>query len=194
MDEQELVRGLKARQPAAVAEMASLYGDRLLRSAFLLCGNATEAEDLVQETFLQAIRSVDRYRGAAKVYTWLYSILLNLTRHQRRERKWLVFTDALPAPERPDVPSMAETSADTDIQLTSAAVTDVLLRLSSPHREVLVLRYYEDLKLNEIAERVGVSIGTVKSRLHYAIREMQGLLPREMNPFAEIGTKEIETR
>ena len=173
MNEQELVRGLKARQPAAVQEVASLYGDRLLRSAFLLCGNLTEAEDLVQETFLQAIRSADRYSGRAKVYTWFYAILLNLSRHQRRDSKWLVFRDGTQAHETPDIDAMSDTTAGWTLEVTSAAIKDALRRLSSPHRQVLVLRYYEELKLSEIAERVGVSTGTVKSRLHYAMREMQ---------------------
>jgi len=64
-------------------------------------------------------------------------------------------------------------------------------QLSDSHREVLVLRYYEHMKMDEIARNLGVSKGTVKSRLHYAIREMQKLLPAEMNLFGAGGTKEV---
>ena len=61
-------------------------------------------------------------------------------------------------------------------------------RLSPEHREVIVLRYYENLKIQEIAERTGVSKGTVKSRLHYAMRCLEQFLPRELNVFVSEGT------
>ncbi|HYG36542.1 MAG TPA: RNA polymerase sigma factor [Clostridia bacterium] len=189
MDEQDLVRALKAQQPIAVQELARLYGDRLLRSAFLLCGNATDAEDIVQETFLQAIRSAHRFKGRSTLYTWLHSILLNLSRHYHRDRKWLICDDTL---ARHESPVVEETASQIDMEATSTAITQALQRLTAQHREVLILRYYEDLKLHEIATRLDVSTGTVKSRLHYAIGEMQKMLPAEMNLFGNHVTEEIE--
>ena len=72
----------------------------------------------------------------------------------------------------------------------SGALAEALRRLSEPHREVLVLRFYEDMKIHEIAARLGISKGTVKSRLHYAIAEMQRRLPGELNLFGACGTQE----
>jgi RNA polymerase sigma-70 factor (ECF subfamily) len=69
-----------------------------------------------------------------------------------------------------------------------------LRQLSAAHREVLVLRYYEDMKIHEIAAQLGISKGTVKSRLHYAIGEMQKLLPGELNLFGGGGTEEMQKR
>src|SRR3954464_14172722 len=69
------------------------HGDRLLRSAYLLCGDATEAQDLVQETFLQALKSADRFRGESAVHTWLHGILLNLSRHHWRKQKRVVLDE-----------------------------------------------------------------------------------------------------
>src|SRR5215469_7516780 len=91
MDERKLVAALKNQEPEAVQELVRAYGDRLLRSAFLLCGSETDAEDLVQETFLQAIRSTRRFGARSTLYTWLHAILLNLSRHYHRERKRLVY-------------------------------------------------------------------------------------------------------
>jgi RNA polymerase sigma-70 factor (ECF subfamily) len=74
--------------------------------------------------------------------------------------------------------------------MTSSALADALDVLSGPHREVLILRFYEDMKIHEIAAHLGISSGTVKSRLHYAIAEMQRRLPSELNLFGPCGTEE----
>ena len=95
MDEQQLVRALHSQDPEAAQELVAAYGDRLFRTACLLCGDESEAPDLVQETFLQAVRSVHRFGGRSSVYTWLHGILLNLTRHYHRGRKRLVYDEAL---------------------------------------------------------------------------------------------------
>ena len=84
MDEEQLVTALKGRDPRVVQELVNSYGDRLLRSAFTLCGNQTEAQDLVQDTFVEAMRSAGRFQGRSTLYTWLHAILLNLTRHYHR--------------------------------------------------------------------------------------------------------------
>ena len=63
MDEEQLVQGLRSQAPGAVQELVASHGDRLFRSAYLLCGDQAEAQDLVQETLLQAVRSAPRFRG-----------------------------------------------------------------------------------------------------------------------------------
>jgi RNA polymerase sigma-70 factor (ECF subfamily) len=118
----------------------------------------------------------------------LHSILLNLTRHCHRDNKRIVFDNELAAQE---LSSSEEQVHAADIENAGAELQRALQRLSASHREVLVLRYYEHLKIHEIARNLGVSKGTVKSRLHYAIREMHELLPAEMNLFGAGGTKEV---
>jgi RNA polymerase sigma-70 factor (ECF subfamily) len=191
MDEQKLAEALRNQEPEAVQELVRAYGDRLLRSAFLLCGSETDAEDLVQETFLQAIRSARRFRARSTLYTWLHAILLNLSRHYHRERKRMIYDGEAGEGE---VAESGESPMRLDIESSAVSLEEALRRLSGPHREVLVLRFYEGLKIGEIAERLGLSKGTVKSRLHYALAEMQKLLPKEMNLFGVSGTNEIETR
>ncbi len=191
MDEDLLVRGLRTQDSAAVQELVACYGDRLFRSACLLCGDEAEAQDLVQETFLQAVRSAHRFGGRSSLYTWLHGILLNLTRHYLRDRKRLVYDEDL---ARQEPASPEERPSQLDTELTAGALTDGLRRLSAPHREVLILRFYEDMKIHEIASRLGISKGTVKSRLHYAIAEMQRRLPGEMNLFGPCGTEEKALR
>ncbi|MDO8544044.1 MAG: RNA polymerase sigma factor [Opitutaceae bacterium] len=161
------------------------HGDRLLRSAYLLCGDAMEAEDLVQETLLQAFKSAHRFRGDSAVYTWLHGILLNLNRRHWRKQKRLVFDEAriLRAPVAAD---RVEPQDDRDFQLTRLA--QAIRTLSPEHREVIVLRFYDNLKIHEIAARTGASAGTIKSRLHYALRHLEKLIPGELNVFAAEGT------
>ena len=90
MDEEQLVQRLRSQDPGAVQEMVASHGDRLFRSACLLCGDQAEAQDLVQETLLQAVRSVPRFPGRSSIYTWLHGNLLNLTCHYHRDRKRMV--------------------------------------------------------------------------------------------------------
>lgn len=187
MDEEKLIAAFKARDPDALRQVLDRCGDRLLRSAFLLCGNGADAQDMVQDTFLQAMRSAPRFRGGSSISTWLHAILLNLTRHYHRSRKRIVYDDEL---VRREISPPDEQPAQLDVAITSAALTQALQRLSVPHREALVLRYYQDLKIHEIARLLGVSKGTVKSRLHYAIQEMRRFLPDNLNLFGGRGTEE----
>src|SRR5438046_3753449 len=84
-------------------EVIEANGDHLVRSAYLLCGDETEAQDLVQETFLQALKSAHRFRGDSAVYTWLHGILRNLCCRHLRPQKRLVFEQklVLKDPSRP---------------------------------------------------------------------------------------------
>jgi RNA polymerase sigma-70 factor, ECF subfamily len=165
-------------------ELINSHGDRLLRSAYLLCGNETEAQDLVQETFIQAIKSWRGFRGDSATYTWLHGILLNLCRRYRRKRERLVYDEELVQ----KATFQASQSEAMDQNACATKLTDALQKISAEHREVIVLRFYEGMKIEEIARKTGVSNGTVKSRLHYAVRTLEKLIPPEMNLFASGGT------
>ena len=84
-----------------------------------------------------------------------------------------------------------ENPSQLDAATASSALLEALRKLSCAHREVIILRYYENMKIHEIAGHLGVSKGTVKSRLHYAIGQMHKLLPDELNLFGACGTEEI---
>jgi RNA polymerase sigma-70 factor, ECF subfamily len=167
-------------------EWIEAHGDRLLRSASLLCGNATDAQDLVQETFLQAFRSAHRFRGDSMAYTWLHGILRNLCHHHLRNRNRLVFEDEEEFVLKETLQDEPARKSDEDF--CAVKLAQALQQLTPEHREVIVLRYYENLKIQEIARQTGVSKGTVKSRLHYAVRRLEQLVPDEMNLFVSEGT------
>jgi len=189
MTQEQLVSALKGQDPGAVEELVHLHGDRLLRSAFMLCGNGTEAQDLVQETFLEAMRSVHRFQQRSTVYTWLYAILLNRSRHYHRKQKRIILDNNAGAEESAPV---AGTVSPLDAGTVASALQVAMHTLSGAHREVIALRYYEGMKIHEIARHLGLSNGTVKSRLHYAIGEMKRRLPGELNLFGAAGTEEMQ--
>jgi len=188
----EVQRGSIPGKPASLdlQELIDSHGVRLLRSACLLCGNETEAQDLVQETFVQAVKSADRFRGDSAVYTWLYGILLNLCRRHLRRQKRLVFDEERVLKEVYQRGPADE--LDRDFCATGLALA--MRKLSPEHREVIVLRYYDNLKIAEIARQTRVSTGTVKSRLHYAVRRLEQLVPGEMNLFASGDTHNQESQ
>ena len=179
MSDSEILDGLIRGDADAAAGLVDQYGDRLLRSAFALCGNASDAQDLAQETLLQAVKSAHRCRGTSAIYTWLHGILLNVTHRFFRKQKRLTYMEEVPEQSAPE--SVAETGLDADV--TSAMVLQALDGLSYPHREVVVLRYFEEMAVSEIAVQVNVTEGTVKSRLHYALRRLREIITEELNDF-----------
>ena len=179
MKDADLASDLQTGAPGVAERLVALYGDRLVRSAFLLCGDESEAQDLAQDTFLQAIKSAPRFRGHSAVYTWVYGILLNLWRNHRRRQGRLIYTDNLP-----DLPSdSTPPHDDMDARMRAEAVRRALLRLSDEHREVVLLRYFEHLRINEVARCIGVPAGTVKSRIFNATQRLREELPGELNLF-----------
>jgi RNA polymerase sigma-70 factor (ECF subfamily) len=173
-----------------VQEFIDAHGDRLLRSAYLLCGDETEAQDLVQETLIQAVKSWRGFRGESAIYTWIHGILLNLCRRYHRKQKRLVYDEELVLKET----FQSDHARQMDQDFCAARLTKAMQELSPEHREVLVLRYFENMKIEAIAQQTGVSSGTVKSRLHYAVRSLEQLIPQELNLFAAAGTNQKESQ
>ncbi len=173
-----------------VQEFIDAHGDRLLRSAYLLCGDEMEAQDLVQETLFQAIKSWRGFRGESGLYTWVHGILLNLCRRYHRKQKRLVYDEERVLKET----FQADDAREMDQDFCATSLTEAMQELSQEHREVLILRYFESMKIEEIAQQTGVSNGTVKSRLHYAVRRLEEIIPQEMNLFICDGTNHKGTQ
>jgi RNA polymerase sigma-70 factor (ECF subfamily) len=171
-------------RPVDAQGLIQPYSDRLLRSATLLCGDESVAQDLVQETFLHAIESVERFRGDSTVHTWLHGILVNLCHRRVREQSRLVLEERL-APKETVQPSPTEAMEE---DFFADKVAEAVQQLSAEHRRTVVLRYYNNLKIKEIAELVGVSTGTVKSRLHCAIRSLEQFIPNRWNAHVSAAT------
>lgn len=144
------------------------YRDRLFAAALFLSPDSATAEDLVYRTFERVIERIREHRPDSSFYAWIYAILLNFHRmNVRREiRKPLEYRVELPEiPE--DNPTMIERMM---AKMDSASLRAAVYSLPPEMRETIVLRYFEDLSLAEVAKLTGVRIGTVKSRLDRAKR------------------------
>lgn len=162
-------------QPASdLAEVTAQHFARIHRAALVMCGNPWDADDLAQETFLVLARDRARFQGRSSLYTWLYGILLNLERRERRRaglkrRKLRVVWDNEPDGER--TTPAAETSLE--VAEWKRSVWSVVAQLPDGQRQALVLRYSEHLSYDEIAVVLECPVGTVKSRIFNALASLR---------------------
>lgn len=154
--------------------MVTLHYPRIRRAALLLSnGNAWNADDLAQETLLQAAQGWSRFNGGSREETWLYSILLNQHRRRQRSgrrlwRRWLGWLERNPRDQSAGAPETGLVAAEWQTSLWAAVAL-----LPDTQRETVVLRYAEGLTYEEIAQVLQCPLGTVKSRLHHALAALQ---------------------
>lgn len=168
----------------AFGEIVVRWQDRIYGAVLRMVRDTELARDLAQETFLRAYAKLSSFRGGAAMGTWLYSIALNQVRSEMRKRSAQkygapVSLDALsggadgdaprfePPDAAPDAHARAVTEEETELLLAELALLD------EEHREVLVLREFQDLPYDEIARVLDVPVGTVRSRLHRARGELR---------------------
>jgi RNA polymerase sigma-70 factor (ECF subfamily) len=179
MKDQDYIEALREGHAEKLTELASDYGERLLKSAYWFCGDASLAEDMVQETFLIAMRSIDRFQGRSSLYTWMYGILRNVWRGALRKKRYHV-----PLEDAEPFLSVEAESRCHDLPALQEQVATAMQSLSPAHREVVLLRYFEGLSVEDIACQLEITPGTVKSRLFYARESLRLFLPEEMKLFA----------
>lgn len=144
---------------------------KLYRTACFLTGNQHEGEDLLQETLLEAWKSWDSFEGRSSVYTWLYRILIRrYHRWQRRQMVRRMFF--VPAADEKESQTFIDPSEPPgslmEHEEQTAQFWKLLDSLRPKHREALVLRYAENMRLEQMAEALHLPLGTVKSRLNHA--------------------------
>jgi RNA polymerase sigma-70 factor (ECF subfamily) len=159
---------LRQGDRGAYRDLVASYGPRLLGAAERLGHSPHEAEDLVQETFLALVRSLDRFEGRAALFTWLYRVLLN--RHAELVRRKSLGREKAARAVDPAPPP--DPSRDEQIRLA-------LGRLREPEQRVLFLRFFEGLPYEEIARIVDAPLGTVHAQAFHGLRHLRELLEDE---------------
>ncbi len=170
-----------------IQETTDRYFARIHRAALVLTGDPWAADDLAQETFLVLAGQGERFRGLSSPYTWLYGILLNLERRERRrraihKRKLQVIFDGRPNTEPAAVPAAAPVEAAEWKRSLWARVAG----LSDGQRQTLVLRFSEGLRYEEIAEVLDCPLGTVKSRIFHGLGGLRRILEEESEDVRQI--------
>ena len=153
-------RGIEESSRSALERLMEQYGSSLLRMCALYLKDADLAQDAVQETFIRAYRHIEDYRGESSEKTWLTAIAINVSRDMLRTawfRHQSRSTDIDTLPEQP-----------AEFEFPDNTVLTEVMRLPVKYREIVLLRYYEGLKLKEIASALGLSDGRVRSRLNKA--------------------------
>lgn len=181
MNELQLINRARAGDGEAFGALVEQYRDNVYRLAYRMCGNAHDADEAAQEAFVAAWRALPNFRGEAKFSTWLYRLTTNaaidLMRREKRHR----------TASEEDVPELADETDSPQQQVERTeqreTVQKALSSLSEEYREVLLLRYMQELDYTEIAEALSLPAGTVKSRLNRAKAALKKALIQSGNFF-----------
>lgn len=189
MEESEtrlIARGLRLRDPELMDALIERYQHRLFRFLLFLTRNRAWAEDLFQETWLRVVERGSQYDARWRFQSWLLAIARNLAIDQARRRQPLSLEDSASAAEGESGISLLDRlpSSDPDPFQQAAErdeqdrLADVLGHIPTHYREVLTMRFHEELQLDEIAHVTGAPLSTVKSRLRRGLELVRERLQR----------------
>jgi len=190
-DEALFVARLKANDDAAYDELVRTYSASIFHVAYRMLGDSAEASDVVQEIFLKVFRNIGGFKGEAALKTWVFRIAFSeiLNRLRWWKRRYRFATTSLDDPPNGNGVAVGQNLASpnpTPEEVLQSkeqenAIQGALGKLSREHRSIIVLRDIEGFSYNEIADVLGVSVGTVKSRLARARAELKKSLMRYLS-------------
>src|SRR5207247_10003523 len=183
------VSRLKANEDAAYDELVRTYSGPIYHVAYRMTGDAAEASDAVQDIFLKIFRNIGGFKGEAALKTWIFKIafseILNRLRWWKRRHRFSTMSLDDPPNGSPASEYVADAGPTPEEILQSkereGAIQKALSRLSREHRSIVVLRDIEGFSYNEIADVLGISMGTVKSRLARARADLKKSLMRYLS-------------
>ncbi|EDY81712.1 RNA polymerase sigma factor, sigma-70 family [Verrucomicrobiia bacterium DG1235] len=182
-DDLVIVQKVQAGDVDAFDELVTKYRERIYAVVYNLTSNREDASDLTQDAFIKAFQSVGRFKGKSSFFTWLYRIALNTTlTHLRKNklRRFFSFEKMNDEDHSAGFIEQLTTDSDSDkkalMNELQEKLNDAFQKLSVKHRTVITLYEIDGLSHKEIADIVGTSVGTVRSRLHYAKQFLQAEL------------------
>lgn len=181
--DRDIARGLRRRNPDLIETLIERYQYRLFRYLISLTGNREDASDMFQETWIRILERGHQYNGKWKFESWLFTVARNLVIDKMRRQWKSVSLEEVPdsmletrqrdrADETPAVRALAQSE-------TSERVQTAMQQLSPASREALVLRFQEELPLDEIARITGAPLSTVKSRIYRGLEMLRDLMEGE---------------
>jgi RNA polymerase sigma-70 factor (ECF subfamily) len=183
-DDHRLIADCLQGQTAAFGELVRRYQDRLYNTIYRLVDSPEDAQDVVQDAFLNAYQSLDSFKGDAQFFTWLYRIAVNTAISLKRKHRVVLSINTGPdqagnTTEPADDSEFSQPGHALEKEEQERRIQKALNQLSPEHRTVLILKDMEDQKYETIAEILEVPIGTIRSRLHRARIELRLLLQRD---------------
>jgi RNA polymerase sigma-70 factor (ECF subfamily) len=182
-DEGVLVQRARQGDLEAYDELVQRYQERIYATVYHMTSNHEDANDLAQESFIKAFQALKSFKGGSSFYTWLYRIAVNKTINflkQRKNRIHLSLNDLdFNAEHDPDLVAFISDKTprrDAGLNELQEKLNTALMKLSEPHRLVVVLHDVQGLSHEEIAKVMDCNIGTVRSRLFYARQQLQAWL------------------
>lgn len=183
MDDAELLASARAGDPDAFATLVGRYEVRIVR---LVRGMVPESdtEDVTQEAFLKAFRKIGDFDGRSSFYTWLYRIAANTAMDWRKKERHRRHAPLPEGPEGEDAVPSLEAGPETAVtrRELAARIDAAIASLPEKYREILLLREIEGLSYEEISKELGMSKGTVESRLFRARERLREVLSPWMQP------------
>jgi RNA polymerase sigma-70 factor, ECF subfamily len=169
--EQTLVVRSQIGDEAAFAELLKLYGPRLLLfTQRMMQSSPEQVADVTQETWLSIFRGIPRLLDVSKFKPWAFRIARDQIYREFRRRKMSV-----QPLDKTIIDELPDEGTDSAIAIDSEQLQQCLKILSPEHREALVLRFFEDMSYEEIARITGVTVGTIRSRIHYGKQALKNL-------------------
>ena len=182
----QLVQRVQTGEVAAFDRLVLKYRERVLGVIYNMTSNREDAADLAQDAFIKAFQSINRFQGQSSFFTWLYRIAVNATlTHLRKNRLRTFFSFEKIHEEDKNTELIGKLTdkngADRELYVKElqTKLNEALQKLSTKHRTVVTLFEIDNLSHEEIAEILKCSVGTVRSRLHYA----KQLLQAELQPY-----------
>jgi RNA polymerase sigma factor (sigma-70 family) len=148
------------------------YSPFVFRTAYFLTRSTSVADDITQETFIKIMKSIHTYDSSKPIEPWIYKITINTTRNILRKQKWLRFVGVIPEAAQENVVENSILQTEKDKELMQE-----INKLSQKLKEVIILHFYLGLKLKEVANVLGIPVGTCKSRLNAALVKLRNHIP-----------------
>ncbi|MEM8867253.1 MAG: sigma-70 family RNA polymerase sigma factor [Verrucomicrobiota bacterium] len=178
-----IVEKVQAGNVGAFDQLVQKYREPIYSVIYNMTSNREDALDLTQETFIKAFQAIGRFKGKSSFFTWIYRIAVNTSMtflKKNRKRRFISYENVDDEMSKTEVferlTSKSRTEKGALVQELQEKLNDSLQKLSPKHRTVVILHEIEGLEHAEIAEITKTSVGTVRSRLHYAKQQLQSYL------------------
>lgn len=182
VQENELIARILQGRRDDYAILVEKYKKPIFNLTYWMTGNRQDADDLAQETFLRAYVKLHRFDRQQRFFPWLYAICLNLTRSHLRKQKVpstpLGMSVAGNVEENLLSFSESNTEGNIIVQERLFRLRETLLRLNAEDREVIVLRYFDERSLEDIAEITGITLSAAKMRLYRGLEKMKTIMEK----------------